>query len=418
METHLEQGLLPFWLSRLPDTTFGGFLTCFDKDGNPTGQMEKSLISQTRALYTLASSLRAGYRQNECEALARQGLSFLLDRMWDERYGGFFWMCDREGSVTIDKKIVYGQSFAVYALSEYTLATGDSLGFEYAERTFDLLQKHCVDKTGGGYLEMFRRSWSPAGPGKQGGDRKTFDVHMHLMEAMTTLYECGRMENHRRSLEDVIELLVKKMLHPQTKTCVPQFTTDWQPCAPIQFDTVWGWDRFPAGGQRSKAHDITSYGHNCEFSWLLLHALDVLHASREPYIHLVEKILEHTLANGIDREHGGIFVEGSHSGPAHDMEKEFWQQAEALVGLLDGCLLFGPGRFWPGYWNVHRFVFDHVIHHEVGEWWPLLTREGHPVWTHMGHAWKINYHTVRSMIQVKKRLDLLLKDLEDMPNRT
>jgi mannobiose 2-epimerase len=58
---------------------------------------------------------------------------------------------------------------------------------------------------------------------------------------------------------------------------------------------------------------------------------------------------------------------------------------------------------------VHRFVFDKMIHHPVGEWWPLLTRAGDPIWTHMSHSWKVNYHTVRCMIQCIQRMEYLVE---------
>ena len=64
------------------------------------------------------------------------------------------------------------------------------------------------------------------------------------------------------------------------------------------------------------------------------------------------------------------------------------------------------------YKNVHRFVFDKVVNKGVGEWYALLTRAGEPIWTHMGHSWKINYHTVRSMIQSIVRLDALLDKID------
>ena len=49
-----------------------------------------------------------------------------------------------------------------------------------------------------------------------------------------------------------------------------------------------------------------------------------------------------------------------------------------------------------------------MIAHEVGEWKPLLTRQGDPIWTHMSHSWKVNYHSVRAMVQSIVRLDKLL----------
>jgi mannobiose 2-epimerase len=65
--------------------------------------------------------------------------------------------------------------------------------------------------------------------------------------------------------------------------------------------------------------------------------------------------------------------------------------------------------YWPAYEKVHRFVFDKLVNREVGEWWPLLSRDGNTrIWTHMSHSWKINYHSVRAMVQSIARLERLL----------
>ena len=212
---HLTKELLPFWLDRCMDSVNGGFITHFDKDGQDTGQDEKSLIAQSRTVYTMASAHRAGYGNGKCEEFAKHGIDFLIAKMWDNEHGGFFWTVDRKGNIQIDKKILYGMSFAIYALSEYTLATGDKRGIEYAENTFDLIQKYAVDTMYGGYFEMFERNWSLCGPDAAGGDRKTLDFHMHLMESLTTLYECSQKSVHLRKLKEVINILIKKILHPE-----------------------------------------------------------------------------------------------------------------------------------------------------------------------------------------------------------
>jgi len=407
---HLTRDLLPFWLTRCKDDANGGFITHFDRHGRDTGEDQKSLIAQTRCVFTMSSAHRAGYGGGQCAEFARHGVDFLLNRMWDPRHGGFYWTVDRKGDVQIDKKILYGLSFAIYALSEYTLATGDQRGVEHAQATFDLVQRHCADPEYGGYFEMFERHWERCGPGSGGGDRKTLDVHMHLMEAFTALFECTRNATHKRALQEDIEILTRRMLHPQFATGIPQFWADWRVAPQIKFDVVWGWDRFVDGGTKAHADDNTSYGHNVECAWLLLHALDVLGEHPGPYEDVIRKQLDHAVAAGIDDEYGGVYVEGPHDGrAAHDTEKEFWQQAETLIGMLDGCVLFGLDPYWKAYETVHRFVFDKVINREVGEWWPLLTRDGNtPIWTHMGHSWKINYHSVRAMIQSINRLDTLL----------
>lgn len=408
-ENHLINELLPFWITRMKDEENGGFVTHFDKEGKDTGEDEKSLIAQTRCLYTISSAHRAGYGNGKYADLARHGADFLIDKMWDKEYGGFYWMVDRKGNVKIDGKIIYGHSFAIYSLSEYTLATGDLRGIEYAERVFDLIQKYGVDSMYGGYWEMFCRNWTLCGPGSQGGDRKTLDVHMHLMEAYTTLYECSGKDVHRRKLIEIIGLLLNRIIHPVFKTGIPQFFKNWEVAPQIKFDIIWGWDRFSEEGQKGNATDNTCYGHNAEFAWLLLHALEVLGISHEGYLDLFRTIYDHTVDNGIDTEFGGVYVEGPHSGGVYDREKEFWQQAEVLIGLLDGVILFGDEKYMAAYQNVHRFVFDKVVNKGVGEWYPLLSRRGEPIWTHMGHSWKINYHTVRSMIQSIQRLAVLAR---------
>ncbi len=304
-ENHLVNELLPFWTSRMMDYPNGGYITHFDEDGNDTGEDEKSLIAQSRSVYTLSSAHRAGYGDGKFAFLAEHGVRFMVDKMWDEQNGGFFWMMDRAGNVNIDKKILYGLSFAIYSLSEYTLATGDILGIEYAERTFDLVQKHCTDTYYGGYFEMFDRDWTLAGPGSQGGDRKTLDVHMHLMEAFTSLYECSRKEVHRRKLLEDIEILLNRMMHPEYKTGIPQFTADWQIAPQIKFDIIWGWDRYTGGGEKSNPTDNTCYGHNAEFAWLLMHAMEIIGTGPAKYLDLLTRIFDHTITNGIDKEFGG-----------------------------------------------------------------------------------------------------------------
>lgn len=409
-ENHLINELLPFWTTRMKDEINGGFITHFDKNGKDTGEDEKSLIAQTRSVYTLASAYRAGYGDGNLAGLAKHGIDFLINKMWDAKYGGFYWMMDRKANVKIDQKIIYGQSFAIYSLSEYTLATGDPVGIEYAGKVFDLIQKYCTDTMFGGHWEMFHRDWQLCGPGSKGGDRKTLDVHMHLMEAYTTLYECTGNELYRRKLLEIIDLLLNRFIHPVFKTGIPQFFKDWTIAPQIKFDIIWGWDRFSGDGQKANVTDNTCYGHNAEFAWLLLHALEILKISQDDYRDVLRTIFNHTVNNGIDNEFGGVYVEGPHSGGVYDREKEFWQQAEALTSLLDAYLMFNDEIYWEAYKNVHRFVFDKVINKEVGEWYPLLTRQGEPIWTHMGHSWKINYHTVRAMIQSIQRLTRILEN--------
>jgi len=399
LDHHIHQELLPFWISRAEDTVNGGFITHFDSSGKDTGEDEKSLISQARSVFSFSMAARYGVQPARTLAMARQGVRFLIDKMWDQAHGGFYWTVRRDGTPVITRKILYGLSFAIYGLSEYYRASGDEEALSYAERVFDLIHLHAVDVEYGGYFEMFETDWTLSGPGAAGGDRKTLDAHMHLMEAYTNLLRCTGKDVHRRRLKEVIGILDRHMFRQDTGTGLPQFTRDWTVAPQIKFDIVWGWDRFSESGEKSNPLDNTSYGHNVEFAWLLLDALDALDDDLHRYDPLIRHSYDHALAHGIDREYGGVFVEGSHKGPATDREKEFWQQAELMNGLLAAYLHWGEDRFLESYETVHRFVFDKMINHEVGEWWPLMSQEGQPIWTHMSHSWKVNYHTIRAALR-------------------
>ena len=407
VQQHLHNELLPFWLTHGVDPKHGGFLTYLDRDGKPTGETEKTQLCQTRMIYTYSSVHRAGLGEGKALEIARQGVDFLLDHFWDDEYGGWFWTCDKAGNPINESKLTYGLSFAIYSLSEYAMASGDHRGLEWALRSYETLQTLVADNAWGGYYEFLERDWSKKRPGKYGGDRKSFDVHMHLMEAMTNLYEATGARTHKERTCEMIDLIFGRILHPTFRTGVAQFSLDWKPLRQILFADVWGSDR-DVDDDEGRPENNTSFGHNVEFAWLLNHTTRILGLDVEAYKPAFKRIFDHCCEHGVDWDHGGVYCEGPHDGPAREKNKEFWQQAECLVGMLDAYLLFGDAKYLDAYENVHRFVMDRVINHEVGEWYPLFDEKSNRLWDYMGHAWKINYHTVRSMIQAEARLMQIL----------
>ena len=405
--TYLTDTLLPFWLERSPDPPLGGFLSYFDRNGRPTGETTKTFLMQIRMLYTLSSAHRAGYGGGRCGVLARQGARFIADHYWDAEHDGWFWIADRAGNPTFKGKIGYGQCFGLYAFSEYALATGDPLGRDAADRTYSAICRHMADTRHGGFFELMRPDWQPERPGVYGGDRKSLDVHMHMMEALTAHYELTRHPTHRRRLLEVIDLITARMLNPEFGTGYIQFTLDFQPLPAILFAVEWGRDAKPVDGAARPLIN-TSPGHNVEFAWLLLHAADVLGLPRATYAAVVRPLFDQCVAYGLDHELGGVYAEGPANAPTTLDEKQFWQQAEVLVGMLDAYALFGDERYWQAFRNVYDFVFSKFVNMAGGgEWYERLSRQGEPIDAALGHGWKICYHTVRSMVQTVRRLEAL-----------
>lgn len=135
--------------------------------------------------------------------------------------------------------MLYGHVFAIYALSEYTLATGEKRSLALAERTFDLLQIYCTDTLHGGYYENLERDWSVAPGGFFAGDRKGLDSHMHTMDAFTVLYAATKKEVHHRRLNEVLDIIVNHMLEPTTGSGRNQFDIAINPIPAISIHRTW-----------------------------------------------------------------------------------------------------------------------------------------------------------------------------------
>jgi len=409
-ESYLTRVLLPFWIKNSPDPEFGGFLTHFDSAGKPTGETTKTFLMQIRMLYTMASAHRAGYGNGHCGELAQMGAEFIIDHYWDHEHDGWIWITDQQGHATCWDKVGYGHCFAVYAFSEYFMATGDERGKEAALRGYDAICRHMIDIQHGGFIELFHRDWTPLAGAMSGGDRKSLDVHMHMMEAFTTLYEMTGSVSHRRHLMQVIDLLLSRMLHPHNGLGIAQFAYDLTPLPAINFDTTWGRDADPDKDLGAKPLDQTSPGHNVEFAWLLLHAADVLGIPREKYTPVLRKMCDHCVAFGIDHEYGGVYADVPIDRPTELTEKQFWQQAEVLIAMLDAFLLLGDYKYWQAFVNVFDFVFKKFVALDAGgEWYERLDRRGNVLDGDLAHSWKISYHTVRSMIQTVQRMRVLVE---------
>jgi mannobiose 2-epimerase len=405
LRDHLENGIIPFWMERALDKEFGGYMTNFNENGEALAMPEKYLNTQVRLLWWFSRLLRAYPARKDFRKMADAGADFIIKYFWDAQNGGWFWKVKRDGTGIDDGKVVYGQSFAIYAFSEYFRATGERRALEYASRTFDLLQKYAADTLHGGYYENLEKDWTVAPGGFCAGDRKGLDTHMHLMEAFTNLYAASGEEIHRRKLLEIIDLIVLRMVDLETGCGRNQFDLEFHPIPAIAIRRTWNAER--AGDAPATPTDTTSYGHNVELAWLMRDAIETAKGSIERYLEKIRRLLSHAVEHGVDWEFGGIYRDGTSKGGPLIMDKEFWQHSEVLVGFLDGVELFGEERYLDAFENVWNFVKCHMIVKATGEWRVLLERKGHPIDSNVGNEWKVSYHTGRSMLECISRLERL-----------
>lgn len=406
IQRNLEEGILPFWIKNGIDHENGGYLLNFDENGKALGDSEKMLVTQTRMIWGF-SILAREYKSEEYLAYAKQGVDFFIRNFWDEEYGGWYWTVEPDGKMIDGGKVVYGQTFVIYALSEYALASGDKKALEYAEKTFDLLQKYAADTLNGGYYENLERDWSRAAYGAGAGDIKSLNIHMHMLEAYTTLYECSGQEIHKRKLQEVIDLVLQKMTDMNIGCGFDQFGPELVRRPAISIPRTWTQDR-ESNSEIADSVDTTFYGHNIELAWLLNRANDVLGNPYHTYDYVEKTLVDHSLKYGFDYIYGGVFYAGPYVGEATKLEKEWWENCEALIGFWDAYEHLGDEKYVDAFIKTWEFCSKYMINHEVGEWYQLLSREGDVLVGCIGNAWKGIYHTGRAMLECKRRLEKYL----------
>jgi len=400
MKEILSDKMIPLWLEKSIDNKYGGYLTCIDENGKVNADANKMIITQTRMLWGF-SALKDFVPEKYTELLkyaARQGYDFLIKYFWDEKNGGVRWETDREG-VSIDEgKLTYAQSFAIYALSEYFLRYHDSTALEYAEKTFDSLQIYAADTLYGGYFENLEADWSRAAGGIYAGDRKSLDIHMHLMEAFTVLYQASSKEIHRRKLKEVVGIIVNYMINKECGYGLNQFDESFKSLPAINIYRTWNADR-ESNEVIGEPADTTSYGHNVELSWLLRRACEVLGESDAELEEIMKKLPDHSLLYGYDYEFGGVYRDGIGNTPALVKDKEWWQNYESLVGYLNGYINLNDERYLEAFYLTWEFIKKYFIIDEYGESRQLLSRTGTPVISDIGNVWKGIYHTGRALAE-------------------
>ncbi len=114
------------------------------------------------------------------------------------------------------------------------------------------------------------------------------------------------------------------------------------------------------------------------------------------------RIARTVLDEGVDCD-GGLFYEGR-NGRIIDSNKEWWPQAEAVVGFLnayqiskDEAFLEAAGRCWD-------FIDRHIIDRALGEWFWRVDRHGKPDPIEPKVSmWKCPYHNGRACLEIVRR---------------
>jgi cellobiose epimerase len=106
---------------------------------------------------------------------------------------------------------------------------------------------------------------------------------------------------------------------------------------------------------------------------------------------------------------GGVWYEIDEAGQLNQ-NKEFWCQAEAAVGFLNAYQITRNISFYNAAADVWKFIRNHQVDREYGEWFLRLDSENRPIRDlPKVSEWKDPYHNGRCCMELVKRLSSLLK---------
>lgn len=406
-QRELRDNILPFWLANARDREHGGFHSFIGEDMKVRDDLPHGLVLTSRILWTFSAAYRA-YRDPQYLEMARWAYRDLMDRFVDREAGGFLWAVRPDGKPAgpprggpgSGRKVIYGEAFAIYGLSEYYRATGDIAALQQAVAVYGLIEKYDHDAVNGGYFDVLDRQWTRVGEAPKGAPfgvaPKSQNSHIHILEAFANLLRVWPDEGLRGRERELVELTLSRIIDARTHHLILFMKDDWTPIG-----------------------DGVSYGHDIELSWLLVEAAEVVGDPALVARARQESVAMARVANaqGVDGD-GGVFTGGGPKGPT-EMDKEWWEQAEAAVGFLNAYQISGDPGFLADSTRSWRFIQDKLVDRQHGDWHNTLRRDGTPMlelpeWNGGTEPaaklslWKCPYHNSRSCMQVIERVGELL----------
>ncbi len=374
----LTDNILPYWLTKMPDPA-GGFYGRRDGFDRLDPDAPKGAILNARLLWTFSAAYRALGNPLYREA-ADRAYDYITAHFIDREHGGVYWSLNPDGSPADTKKQFYAIAFTIYGLAEYYRATGREEALAEAVKLFGDIEHHSYDTEKGGYLEAATRDWEPID-----------DMRLSDKDANS----CKTMNTHLHILEAYTALLRvwrdPALVEAQKRLLDVFLTKIMDPATGhlgLFFDRDW-----------RMADKTISYGHDIEASWLLLEAAEVL-GDAEMY----DRVLAATRRIA-DAALEGYCTDGSmvyerHASGSYDNEKHWWVQAETLVGLLWLAAYHNRPDAFDKAARTWNYISANLIDRESGEWyWSRLPDRSINRRDDKAGFWKCPYHNSRMCLE-------------------
>jgi len=380
IKIHILEDIMPFWDSRCFDAEYGGYITCFDREGNIT-DTNKYVWFQGRQLYTYSLLYNRIEKRNKWLELAKAGYDFLVRYAYAGN-GRWDFELTRDGKLVTGTNSIYSDYHVAQGLAEYLLAIGfsDKRGMTILEDTFFSIEKNTMDSE---FKDIFENTWSPS----------LIWHDMHLT-ALNTAFIVGQTLGSKRvkPFEDYCLDKIQNWFLRNEKRMVFEAVTRENKI-----------DMSPAGR-------FINPGHSLESMWFCLET-GRKHGNEDVIKRALQGV-DWTYQLGWDSDYGGIFSYLDATGQVpkpFDWHKEtntawddkiWWVNCESLCCFALSYAASMDSKYLSMFENQYDFCMKYFYDQEYGEWYERLYRDGSFKISDKGTKWKCAYHLVRSLVQI------------------
>jgi len=381
LEDHIRR-TLAFYQSNAFDPA-GGFFHHFRDDGSVYDRNTRHLVSSARFVFNEAMAARRfGGGQHLARAL--HGLAFLEDRH-RQPSGGYAWVLDGE-RVADATNHCYGLAFVMLAGATALLA-GLPQGRPVLEQAWDVMECHFWDAEYGLYKDEASPDFAEISA------YRGQNANMHACEALIWAFEATGERRYLARAALLADSVTRRLAALAGGLIWEHYHADW---------TVdWDYNR------DDPKHLFRPWGfqpgHQTEWAKLLL--ILHRHAPSDWYLPTARHLFDRAVEAAWDGEHGGLCYGFDPEGSICDGDKYFWVQAESFAAAKLLELATGEARYRDWYDRIWRYSWNHMVDHDHGAWFRILTRDNRKVDDLKSPAGKTDYHTMGACYEVLRALE-------------
>jgi len=388
-ENDLTKNILPWWSIKMVDKVNGGFFGRIDSNDKVWPEADKGGILNARILWTWSASYRI-LKDTSYLRLAKRSRDYIYRHFLDTVNGGAFISVKANGQPSDTRKQTYTLSFFIYALAEYSRATGDREALKKAKDIYRCIEKYASDTVSGGYYEVFTRDWKRSHDRligeKNDSIEKTMNTHLHLLEAYTNLYRIWPDKTLRERLINLVNIFETKIVDSKTSHLIPFMLRDWTP-ASVSY----------------------SFGHEIECSWLLDETAKVLGDQEiKARISVLSLKIADAAAEGL-RNDGSMATEKDLKSGEVTSLRSWWEQAETIVGYLNAWQLTPKIKYLGEAMACSKYITEHFVDKKNGGWYSYVDQSGIPGRADKAGFWVCPYHNGRMCLEVIERTEKFTK---------